>query len=89
MNISSLHKKIAMTTVELKKKLINKINQIDDDEIQTDAYMLLVNSSDEAEIYRLSDDHKIAVEEAMIQISKGEFLTGTQADSEIAEWLNK
>jgi hypothetical protein len=78
-----------MTTIELKKKLIDKIDQIDDDEILTDAYRLLVTSTDETEIYRLSDNHKIAIEEAIVQMSKGEFLTGKEADKEIDEWLNK
>ena len=78
-----------MTTLELRNRVIGKINQINDDEILTEVYKLLDNSFDDSEIYILSDNHKIAIEKAKDQIGNGDFLTNDQANKDIDEWLKK
>jgi predicted transcriptional regulator len=78
-----------MTTLELKNKVIGKINQINDDLILAEVYRLLESNDEDSSVYQLSDNHKIAIEEAKAQIANGDFLTNEQANNEIDEWLNK
>lgn len=78
-----------MTSIELKNKVISKINQINNDEILNEVYQLLDDSFEDTKIYQLSENHKNAIEIAKDQIDNGEFLTNEQANSEIGKWLNK
>jgi len=43
----------------------------------------------DSEIYRLSDNHKTAIDTAINQIENGDFLTNEQSNKEIDEWLNR
>lgn len=78
-----------MTVIELKKRLIGKINQTQNNEILEEMYRLIVNEETDNSIYELSDDQKNAVGEAQVQFKNGQFLKGEQADKEIEEWLGK
>ena len=78
-----------MTTKELKKKVIGKINETDDDEILTEVYKILANTFEDSEIYLLSENHKTAIEQGINQINNGELLTNEQANKEAAQWLCK
>lgn len=78
-----------MNSIELKKKVINKINQLEDDEILNEVYRLLDDSFEDTEIYQLSEGHKNAIEIAKAQIGDGEFLTNEEANKDIGKWLNK
>jgi len=78
-----------MTTIELKNKVISKINQLNDDEILEEVYKILYSNFDDNEIYQLSDNHIIAIEKAKAQIERGEYITNEKANKEIDEWLNK
>lgn len=78
-----------MSTTELRKRLIDRIQKTDNENILKEAYRLLELESEDIEIYKLSDDQKKAVNEARQQITGGQFLTNDQADKEIDEWLSK
>ena len=78
-----------MSTVELRKRLIDKIQKTKDERILEEAYRLLELETEDIEIYKLNDDQKKAINEARQQIKNGQFLTEEQADKEIDEWLNK
>ncbi|MFO7657579.1 MAG: hypothetical protein R6W78_10965 [Bacteroidales bacterium] len=78
-----------MTTNELKHKVIDKINELEDDGLLKDLIRLIEDSSDDNEIYRLSDNHKKAINTAIDQIDKGDYLTNEQSNKQIDEWLNK
>jgi len=78
-----------MTTNELKHKVIDKINGLSDDGILKDLIRLIEDSTDDNEIYRLSDNHKNAINTAIDQIEKGDYLTNEQSNRQIDEWLNK
>lgn len=78
-----------MSTVELRKKLIEKIQKTQDDRILEEAFRLLeLETTEDIEIYKLNDDQKKAIGEARQQIKNGQFLTEEQANKEIDEWLN-
>jgi hypothetical protein len=78
-----------MSTVELRKRLIDKIQKIDDENLLEEAYRLLEGETEDIEIYKLSDEQRNVVNEARQQIKNGKFLTDDQANKEIDEWLNK
>jgi hypothetical protein len=78
-----------MTTKELKKKVIVKINQSNDDEILTEVYKMLDTTFEDSEIYHLSENHKLAIKMGINQVNSGEYLTNEQANKEAAQWLNK
>lgn len=77
-----------MTTIELKRRVIDKVKKVNDESLLMDL-MLLLDDINDNEIYRLSHAHKIDVQTAINQIENGDFLTNDQADKEIEEWLKK
>ena len=79
-----------MSTIELRKKLIEKINSTEDEKLLLEATRLMEIQLNEIEIpYQLSDEMLKAIDEAEEQIKKGEFLTHEQAKKEIEEWLGE
>jgi hypothetical protein len=76
-----------MTILELKKKLILKINQTENNELLEVMYRLITGEEAGPDIYELSHDQNCAVEEGQQQFETGKFLKGEQADKEIEEWL--
>ncbi|MCX6236629.1 MAG: hypothetical protein NTY07_03555 [Bacteroidia bacterium] len=78
-----------MTVTELKKRLIGKINQSENNEILEEMYRLIENEESDNSIYELSNEQINAVEEAQKQFKNGQFLKSEQADKEIEEWLGK
>ncbi len=78
-----------MTVTELRKKLIRKINESENNEILEEMYRMIANEEIETGIYLLSKDQKRVVEESQAQFKNGQFLTGEAADKEIDEWLGK
>ena len=77
-----------MSTIELKKRLIDKIQKTENEGLLEEAYRLLELETSDIEIYKLSDNQKLIVEESRQQIKNGQFLTDEQANKEIDEWLN-
>lgn len=67
--------------------MINKINQINDDQILNQVYELLKVSFEDTEIFHLSDNHKSAVEKAKASIDNRKYLTNEQANKEIGQLL--
>lgn len=78
-----------MSTIELRKRLIDKIQKTDDKNLLQEAYRLLELETEDIEIYKLSDDQRKAIQEGRLQIKEGKFLTNDQSDKEIDEWLSK
>lgn len=76
-----------MMTVELRKRLIDKIQETKDERILEEAYRLLGLETDDIEVYQLNDDQKEAINEARQQVKQGQFLTEEKANNEIDEWL--
>lgn len=78
-----------MTTIELKKRLIRKINALESSMLLEEISRLAGIEDDETSIYYLSEEQKDAVEQAQAQYLKGEFLTNKEANKEIDEWLGE
>ena len=78
-----------MSTIELRKLLIEKIQLTDDDKLLEEASRLLEVEIEESDVYILNDKQKEAIEEGRKQIVKGEYLTDEESNKEIDEWLSK
>ncbi|MFW5663456.1 MAG: hypothetical protein ACOC3T_02830 [Bacteroidota bacterium] len=78
-----------MTTKELKQKLIDKISDIKDNDLLNDINKLIDDSDFENQVFRLSDEHKDAIDKAISQIERGDYLTNEESNKDIDEWLNK
>lgn len=78
-----------MSTTELRKRLIDKIQKTDNENILQEAYRLLELEAEDIDVYKLSDEQRRAITEARQQIKGGQFLTNDQADKEIDGWLSK
>jgi hypothetical protein len=78
-----------MSTIELKKKLIDRIQSTDNREILEEALRLLNIDGGDLEPYRLSDEQRILVKEARDQIKAGHSLSQEDADEQIRKWLEK
>jgi len=78
-----------MSTVELRKRLIDKIQKTENKDLLEEASRLLELEMDNIEVYKLTDDQRKAVQDGREQIKKGKYLTDEQANKETDEWLNK
>lgn len=78
-----------MTVIELRNRLIGKINATENNELLEEMYRLITNEEIANSIYKLSDEQNLAIEEAQKQFENGQFLKSEKADNEINEWLGK
>ncbi|MEQ8553640.1 MAG: hypothetical protein RIC06_20840 [Cyclobacteriaceae bacterium] len=75
--------------VNLKERLIKRIQETTDPDRLKEVYRLLEIDFDDQEIYELSDDQRAAIHEGQQQIDQGKYLTHEQANEEIKKWLNE
>ena len=78
-----------MSTIELRRRLIDKIQKTENEDLLAEAYRLLELETEDIEMYKLNDDQRKAISEARQQINSGQFLTDEQSNKEIDEWLSK
>lgn len=79
-----------MSTAELKIKLIDKINLTQDHRILEEVSRLLqLENLGDLEPYKLNQAQVHAINEARDQFKKGQFLSDSEANKEIDEWLNE
>ena len=78
-----------MTTLELKKKLIKRINSLDDDLLLQEISRLAGLDEEESDIYYFTKEESDAVEEARKQYARGEYLSNEEANKLFDEWLDE
>lgn len=78
-----------MTTLELKKKLIKRINSLDDDVLLQEISRLAGIGDEESDIYYFTKEEWEAVEEARKQYARGEYLSNEEANKLFDEWLDE
>ncbi len=78
-----------MSTVELRKRLIEKIQKTENSELLEEVFRLLELGTEDIEIYKLSDEQRAAIAEGRSQINDGKFFTDDDANREIDEWLDQ
>jgi len=64
-----------MESMELKKRLIDKIQKSENNYLLEEAYRLLELETQDIEVYKLNNEQKSAVAEAREQIKNGQVLT--------------
>lgn len=62
-----------MTAKELKKKLIHKIDLSENNELLEEMYRLIANEDTDINVYELSEEQIISVEDSQLQYKNGEF----------------
>jgi hypothetical protein len=75
-----------MFAVEMKKRIFDKIQIMQDEGILGEILRLLNLATEEPEIYHLNHELKLAVSKARQQIKNDNFLTVEQAKKEIDEF---
>ena len=78
-----------MSAIELKERLIEKIQETDNEIILQEAFRLLELETKDTEIFKFSVEEKTKIESIRLEIEQGKSLTNDQANQEIDEWLNK
>ncbi len=77
-----------MTTIDLKNILIHRIVGINDKSFLA-AINTLVETKSESTIYKTTPQQQKRIEEAIVQITKGEIFTNEQVELEIDKWLKE
>ncbi len=77
-----------MTTIQLKNKLLDKIDKINDSNVISELNEV-IDSYFLTERIVLSNNHKAAIEEGIADIKQGNYLTEQEANREVEEWLKK
>lgn len=83
------HKERVMTTIELKKKLIKRINNIEDELLLQEMSRLADLGGEDSDVYFFTKEESKAIEEAQLDYASGEFLTNEEANKEVDTWLEE
>lgn len=78
-----------MSAIDLRKKLIDKIEKTNNEDLLSEAFRLFEIESDDIQFYVLNDLQKSEIQQARKQIKNGQYLTDEEANKEINEWLKK
>jgi phage terminase Nu1 subunit (DNA packaging protein) len=78
-----------MSTTELKDKIINSLQKIEDNSLLTDVYNLLNKSEKNNIKYFVSNTEKEYLEEALKDIEDGKTYSDIDAKEIMKEWLKK
>ena len=78
-----------MSTVELKKKVVEKLLATENDYLLEEINRLLELENHEEDVYILSDIQKAKINQSLKQIENGEFVTHEDLNKEIDKWLSE
>ena len=78
-----------MSAIELRKRLIDKIQKTENENLLGEAYRLLELETEDIDIYKLNNEQRKAIEVARQQIKNGQFLTDEKSNLEIDEWQTR
>lgn len=78
-----------MTVVELKERLIEKINATDDEKTLERLTCIIDIDAETGNVYKMSDEERAAVADGRSQIKNGQWLSHEDANKQIDEWLNE
>jgi len=78
-----------MSTLELKQKIIEKIESIEDDNLLAEIYRTLEISQADSNIFMLTSAMRFALDEGLEDVKHGRVISNDEANKEIDEWLSK
>ena len=76
-----------MTTIELKKVLIHRINEINDISILT-AIKSILDSKSGSKIIVLTEEQKNEIIESRKEVKQGQYIEHELLDKKVSEWLS-
>lgn len=79
----------AMSTLELKSKIISQVQQMDDEALLNEIYNLIHAETDLSKIYVLSDNERSMVEKGLADVRDGKIVSAEKATERLKEWLKK
>ena len=74
-----------MTTIELKKQLINRISEIDDESF-LQAIKTILDSKTQSQVISLTKAQLQEIDESKKQIEAGEFIEQDELDQKFNQW---
>jgi len=74
-----------MTTIELKKQLIHRISEIND-ETFLKAIKTILDSKTQSKVLKLTEEQRIEISESRMQIEQGQFIEQADLDKKFNEW---
>ena len=78
-----------MDTVMIKKKLIEKINDLENTKLLEELYKFLNSEESSEKMFNLTDEQVSEIQKAQQQIADGDYVTHEKATRDIEEWLNE
>ena len=78
-----------MSTIELKKKVISRLQKTDNSGLLEEVYRLINLDERSLEVYKVSALQKQAILKGKNDIANGRFLSEEQANKQADEWLKK
>jgi len=76
-----------MTAIELKKLLIHRITEIDDESL-LQTMMTILDSKAQSLVLKLTEAQSQEISESQIQIENGEFIEQAELDQKFNQWLS-
>ena len=76
-----------MTAIELKKQLIHRITEINDESF-LNAIKTILDSKSQSQILMLTKDQRIEITESKKQIEQGLFIEQDEMDKQFNKWLS-
>lgn len=74
-----------MTTIELKKQLINRITEIDDESF-LQAIKTILDSKTQSQVIALTEPQRQEIDESKKQVEAGEFIGQDELDQKFNQW---
>ena len=78
-----------MTTNQIKKLLISKIDDTNDDELLRAVYKIMDHNSTHGAIFTLTNEQKAEIDAGLQEIENGETVSDEELQKEIDKWLNE
>jgi len=76
-----------MSITEIKKGIIEKVNEVNDDRILEEVYKILQTNSVEKKGYVFSKLQRASLDAIDVDMDKGDFVTHEQSEKDLDEWL--
>ena len=78
-----------MTAIELRKKIMEHVNSIDNEEVLKEIFNIIRIESGMEPVYKLTEAERKGVEEGLRDIHEGRVYSSEEADNLIRKWLKK
>ena len=74
-----------MTTIELKKQLMHRISEIDDESF-LQAIKTILDSKTQTQVLKLTEEQRNEIRESRMQIEQGQCIEQADLDKKFNEW---